>query len=260
MLIDKAGMAFRWLRYWLYAIDQHSLQAPFIYSFYEKVIRPDPDPDKLLPVIKLKQQLLSDRKLISVTDFGAGGERSNQRSIGNIASSSNQPKVSKLLFNTCNYFQPATVLELGTSLGLSTLHMALAVPSAKVVTLEGCQEISELASEHFNQLGTPNVELVTGEISQTLPEVLSALEKIDVLFMDANHRYEPTLEYYHQCQPKIHEQTVVIIDDINWSGEMQKAWRHLKSQTQVSLSIDLFYAGILFFKPNLNKAHYVLSL
>lgn len=252
-------MAFRWLQYWLHAVDQHSLQAPFIYSFYENVVRRNPDPAKLLPVVKLKQQLLGNKSSISVTDFGAGGKRSKQRSVSIIAKSSNQPKVSRLLFNSCSYLQPATILELGTSLGLSTLHMALAIPLAKVVTLEGCQETSKLANGHFNQLGVTNVELVTGEISQTLPQVLSGLVKIDFLFMDANHRYKPTIEYYHQCQPKFHEQTVVIIDDINWSGEMQKAWRELKSLSQVSLSVDLFKVGILFFKPNFNKTHFTLS-
>lgn len=252
-------MARRWFAYWLHSIDDHSLQAPFIYDFYQNVINTTPTSDHLQPLFQIKKSLLSNRQTINVTDYGAGTNRSLHRKISEIAKASHQPKVSRLLFNYCLHYQPGTIVELGTSLGLSTMHMALARPDSRIITLEGCPETAQLASKNFQSLPTGNIELLVGEISQNLPNVLSAVKTIDLLFMDANHRYQPSLDYFNHLSPAFHSGTVVVLDDINWSGEMRRAWDELKDGPEVRLSIDLFYAGLLFFKENLPKSHYILA-
>lgn len=203
--------------------------------------------------------LLKDERLIQVTDFGAGANRSHYRKISSIARTSNQPKISRLLHNYCTTYKPDTIVELGTSLGLSTLYMAMVTSQGRIHTIEGCPHISALALSHFERFNAENIELITGDLDQSLPKLLTKLNAIDLLFVDANHRYEPTVRYFTQCLPKFHEGTVVVLDDIHWSGSMERAWEELKNHPQVSLSADLFYAGILLFKKNITRAHYILS-
>lgn len=164
-----------------------------------------------------------------------------------------------MLFNICLKYQPLVVLELGTNLGLSTLSMAAGAPEAKIVSIEGCPNISQIASEHFAGLNSTNIELLTGNIEKVLPQVLTGLDSIDLLFMDANHRYQPTMDYFQQCLPKCHPDTVVVIDDIYHSSEMEMAWNEIKQMPSSKLTVDLFCAGLVLFKPILNKAHYVLQ-
>jgi predicted O-methyltransferase YrrM len=137
--------------------------------------------------------------------------------------------------------------------------MATAAPQANIITIEGCPKISQRANRHFEQLNISNIELVSGDLNQTLPKVLSRLESIDLLFIDANHRFKPTIEYFMRCLPKFNEETVVILDDIHWSLGMERAWESLKNHPRVRLTADLYCAGILFFRSNLSKSHHILA-
>ena len=137
--------------------------------------------------------------------------------------------------------------------------MALANPMAHIHTLEGSSQIANLAQTHFNQLEAHNIHLTRGNIDQTLEKVLTGLPKVDLLYMDANHRYEPTLRYFEQSISKLHPKSLVVLDDIHWSAEMNRAWREIMTKKEVSLSLDLFEAGILFFDPALPKEHYILK-
>lgn len=260
MFSSKVALAGRYLTHWLNAVDQHSLQAPFVYEFYTEVINANHSSLSLKKVEQLRQSLLSDQSKIMVNDYGTGGIKPGQRSISQLARYSNQPKISKLLFNICTRFQPAVILELGTSLGLSTLSMAAAAPHARIITIEGCPEISKKAKENFQQCGAPSIELVTGDLSQVLEPVLATVEYFDLIYLDANHRLGPTFDYFNQCLPQCKQETIVVIDDIHWSPEMEHAWEQVKNQDLVKHTIDLFYAGVIFFSKNLTKKHYVLGL
>ena len=207
----------------------------------------------------LRRSLLKNHQSIEVTDFGTGLGSAKTRTISGIASSSNQPKISQMLYNVCRYYQPQVILELGTNLGLSTLSMAAGSPQAKIVTIEGCPEISKQAVKHFNTFEKPHIEMVTGEIDTVLPRVLMKLDSIDLVFIDANHRYRATVNYLRQCLPRCHAQSIVLIDDIYHSSEMKMAWNEIKQWPELGLTVDLFLAGFALFRPQLNKRHYVLE-
>lgn len=210
----------------------------------------------------LRQQLLKDEGLIKVEDLGAGSrvDQGQERKLSSIARhASTPPRFSRLLARLISRFQAQTVLELGTSLGLNTLHMAQANPMAQIYTLEGSSHIADLAQTHFRNLDAPNINLTLGNIDQTLETVLADLPQVDLLYMDANHRYEPTLRYFQQALPKLHQKSLVVIDDIHWSAQMNRAWREITARSEVSLSLDLFEAGILFFDTDLPKEHYILK-
>ena len=250
----------RFLIHWLKAVDEHSLQAPFIYEFYTEVVKNRRFNQSHAAVQALRNSLNSDQTIVQFDDLGAGSQVMGKSTIGRIAKTSHQPKVANLLYSIANRFKPSSVLELGTSLGLTTLNMAASAPDARIFTLEGSHELSNLAIKHFEQLGAKNIHVLVGNIDFTLDQVLDRMEGIDLLFMDANHHYQATMEYFNKCLPKFHENTIVVVDDIHWSGSMEKAWKHIINHPSISLSIDFFYAGVLFLRPELTKSHYILSL
>ncbi len=260
MFSGKIALAKRFLSHWLKAVDQHSLQAPFIYDFYTRVVKHKPKSQKLLYVQELRRNLLKDQTTIEVTDFGTGNDKHRRRAICDIAKKSNQIKVSQLLYNIADRYKPMVIVELGTSLGLGTLHLAAAAPLAKIITIEGCPETSEKAQCNFQVLGFEQIQLVTGSLEQTLAPVLSNLDRIDLLFIDANHQYRTTLKYFSLCLPKIHQKSIVVLDDIHWSEEMEHAWKQIIRHDQVRLTVDLFRVGVAFFDRSLSKSHHVLEL
>ena len=260
MVTNRIAIGWRFLIHWLNAVDEHSLQAPFIYEFCTKVVKNRSFNQSHAAIQALRSKLRNDQTIVRFNDLGAGTQAVGKSTIGKISKTSHQPKVANLLYNIANRFGPKSILELGSSLGLSALHMAASAPDARIFTLEGSHELGTLADRHFQQLGVKNIQLMVGNIDFTLDQVLERMENIDLLFMDANHHYQATIEYFNQCLPKFHEHTVVVIDDIHWSGSMEKAWKEIIGNPNISLSVDLFYAGVLFFKPDLTKSHFSISL
>lgn len=252
----------QYLRYWFEAIDQYSLQTPFVYNFYNEVILGKVPLDAFEAIEQLRAQLLKDNTKIVVRDFGAGSviNAGSQRKIAAIAHHSlSSPKFSRFLFKAVQFSHPKNVVELGTSLGINTLYMAKAAPDTPIITLEGCTESIKIAEKHFKLLKAHHVRVVQGNIDATLPQVLSALEFVDFVYFDANHKKEATLRYFELCLKKVRSQTIFIFDDIHLSREMSDAWKTICENPAVSTSIDIFDAGIVFFRKGLTKGHYILE-
>lgn len=245
--------------YWLKQVDEHSLQSPFLYDFYTNIIRKQGIQNS--DIEEIRRALLRNTQTLELTDFGAGSRvhNSTSRSIRSIARHASTPyKFSRLLSLLIDHFGHKSVLELGTSLGLNTLYMS-ENPAVNILTFEGDKNIATLAQSHFSRLKRTNIKLVVGNLDETLEKELNQLEKIDLAYLDANHRLEPTLRYFELISTKTHEQSVVVVDDIHWSKEMDSAWQALKSKPEVTLSIDLFEAGLLFFDPKFEKEDYTLK-
>lgn len=250
----------QFLNYWLDALDAHSLHAPFIYQLYTEVVQGS-DNAGLSSINSFREKVYRDRSTIKVTDMGTGGHSRaiHDRVVGKLAKSSHHPKVAKLLYHLVRFQRARTILELGTNVGLTTVHLALAAPQGKVVTLEGCPQLSKRAQEHFKDLGLSNIDLVTGPIEENLPALLQKMEQPDLIFIDANHCYRATLEYFQGCLKEIRQNTVMVLDDIHWSKAMYQAWTEIRIYPQVRISVDLYQAGLLFFDPKFEKNHYVLE-
>lgn len=164
----------------------------------------------------------------------------------------------QLLFRIARYFQPSVMVELGTSLGISTLYLAMGYPSGQITTIEGCQETSAMAKKNFQLLGLSNVKQFIGSFEDVLPIVLHDLGKVDLIFIDGNHRKGPTLQYFYQCLQHIHDDSVLILDDIHWSDEMEEAWNEIRLNPSVTITIDLFRMGLVFFRKGLSKEDFIL--
>jgi len=253
--------ATQYLKYRFRAGNAHALHSPFVYDLYTKVIKDSTAYYAFEKVESLRAKMLLTEQKLSVEDFGTGNANGNKRelSVSYIASHFVKPKkYGQLLFRLVNYFGPENILEIGTSLGLTTLYLALSGTNKKVITLEGSKETAQVAQSNFQLLKVNNIELVEGEFSTTLPQALSKMKTLDFVYFDGNHRLSPTLDYFEKCLARHHENSVFVFDDIYWSREMKKAWQQIKSHPSVTISIDLFSIGIIFFRKGMPKQDFVL--
>ncbi len=254
-------MILDYLKYLFLAKNEHSLHSPFLFEFYLKVLKHSSTENDFSEIETLRKSLLADEREIEIVDLGAGSKlsRSNRRKIKDIAKNSQKPAELAQLFNRIiKYYNYQSVLDLGTSLGVTTAYLSKANPNGKVYSFEGCPNTVRIAEENFRELGIQNVEILIGDLNNTLQAQLDKTEKIDFAFFDANHQYEPTIDYFEKCLTKVHDDTCFIFDDIYWSDGMKKAWGFIKSHPQVTVSIDIFWVGIVFFRKKQPKQHFVL--
>lgn len=257
-------LALKYLQYWFTAKNGrgHGIHSPFVFDLVTHVFNDSGNYYCYAIMEGERQQFLTNHNNIKVQDLGAGSRKGtdHQRKISSIAQNAlKPPKYSRLLFRMANYFNSQSILELGTSLGITTGYLAYANHAAKVVTMEGVPAIAEIAKGQFKRLGLSHIKLVEGNFDETLDPVLLEIDKIDLAYIDGNHRLEPTLRYFNQLFPFLHPESVVIFDDIHWSAEMEQAWEKVKADQRVTLTIDLFFIGIVFFKTDFKeKQHFVI--
>lgn len=242
---------------------RHSVHSPFVYSLVDEVFRDKTDYPEFHEIETLRQKLLNKSQLIEITDFGAGAnlksyEHRFERVSAIARKGSVDEKYGSLLFRLVRYFKPETILELGTSLGISTLYLALANREAKVYTLEGCTTKSEQASTNFQALNALNIDLHIGRFDIVLPDLVKDLKKLDFAFIDGHHTFDATIDNFETLLIKSHNDTVFVFDDIHWSRGMEKAWQHITDHEHVTVSVDLFRFGIVFLKKELSRQKFVI--
>jgi predicted O-methyltransferase YrrM len=250
----------KYLRYWFSAKNAHGLHSPFVFELYNEVISKKGSYYSFDKIEHLRKKLLISKKEIDVTDLGTGS--SGKRTIGEIAErSAKGKKYCELLFRIVYRFKPAVILELGTSLGISTAYLATAHPDAKVITIEGCPNTAAEARKNFESLGLKNIESVTGNFDTILPAALRQLPSAfcQLVFLDGNHRKEPTLRYFTQCLEYAGSDSIFIFDDIHWSTEMEAAWEEIKNHPKVTVTVDLFFLGLVFLRKEQVKENLTIK-
>ncbi|MCW3084681.1 MAG: SAM-dependent methyltransferase [Bacteroidetes bacterium] len=260
--MDKLHFFINYLKYNYLKTNEHGLHSPFVFELYNQVFKKNMSFYSYEIVEDIRSQLLSNPVQIQVTDLGAGSGagRSNLRSIRQITkTAAKNKKYAQLLFRLADHFQPDTILELGTNVGISTMYLAIARSKSRVITIEGCPEIRKIAQENFKQLQLQNIEPVPGNFDTELPKMLATVNTLDLVFFDGNHRKEATLNYFYQCLEKATGSSVFIFDDIYWSKGMTEAWESIKAHPEVSITLDLFQMGIVFFRTGQVKQHFVLK-
>jgi predicted O-methyltransferase YrrM len=257
-------LALKYLNYYITASNGkgHGIHSPFIFNFIKEVLNDDAVYPAYESVEKIKEELLRNNTRITLEDLGAGSvaSKTNTRSISTIARhSAKSKKFARLLYRIVHQYKPATVVELGTSLGLSTAGFALANPLAKVYTIEGAASVAAIAKNNFRQLGIENIDLRVGHFDQQLPVLLADLNQVDLAFIDGNHQYEPTLDYFRQLVAKMKNDSILIFDDIHWSRGMEQAWQGIQQDEAVRCTVDLFFIGIVFFREEFReKQHFTI--
>lgn len=247
------------------AKSHQRIHSPFVFNLLDDVFYTNSQIDQKASskLEKRRAELLKSSETIQVTDLGAGAHKwkSNQRKISSIAKNSlKRKKYALLIHKIAHHFQPQTTLELGTSLGITTAYISQGFRNGQVITVEGCPNIAQLAQKTFQSVQANNIQQLIGNFNEVLPKFLSTNPKLDLVFIDGNHAYEPTLNYFNQTLQHTHNETVFIFDDIHWSTDMEKAWEAIKQHPKVSLTIDIYEMGLVFIREE-NKApeHFVIK-
>lgn len=239
-----------YLNFLLKSTNQHGVHSPFVYDLITKCFY---DKNKYSDYQKLKvirSKLYQNKNSIEIIDFGAGSRvfKSNNRKISDIAKNAGISfKRQKLLYRITTYFKPKTVLELGTSLGLGTTAMSIANESDKIITVEGCPNTAKVSEVIFSKNKFSNIQLEIATFKDFFKKKLS--KKYDLVYIDGNHNKKNTLQYFEKLLDCINDNTVMIFDDIYWSKEMTDAWNQIINNPKVTVSIDTFYWGFVFFRP-----------
>ena len=237
------------------------MHSPFVFDFIIHVLNDKTEYDHYRKVEAARHKLLHDPRLLDVEDLGAGSVKNNykQRAVKDIAKhAAKPPKFGQLLYRMVRYYQPGNILELGTSLGVTTRYLSLGNPSSKLITIEGSGEIVRVAGSGMRNDGIDNVELRKGNFDKELPAVLEYF-KPDFVFVDGNHRKEPTIAYFEQLAAVAGNDTILVFDDIHWSEEMEDAWELIKTHPQTRCTIDLFFIGIVLFRQEFReKQHFAI--
>nr|WP_279573980.1 class I SAM-dependent methyltransferase [Flavobacterium covae] len=244
--------------------NQHGVHSPFVFNlvtkcFYDKTSYPE---YKILN--EYRNTLLQNHETIQVTDFGAGSRvfKSNTRKISAIAKNAGiSKKRAELLFRIVRYFQPDSILEIGTSLGLATSALALGNPKAKITSLEGCSNTITIAKNQLQKFNINTVESINSEFSTFLKQIppLGA-RGLEFVYFDGNHSKKATLDYFELLLPTITNESVWIFDDIHWSKDMEEAWAEIKNHPKVTVTIDTFQWGFVFFRREQQKEHFIIRV
>ena len=250
-----------YLKFLWHSKNEHAVHSPFVFNlitkcFYDKKPRPE------YAVLKnYRNSLLKNKKTIEVSDFGAGSTvfKSNTRQISKIAKTAGiSPKRAELLFRITNYFQPDAILEIGTSLGLATAALALGNPKAIITSLEGCPKTMSIAKNQLQLFNLENINCVVSEFSLYFATSNFQLLSFNLIFFDGNHSKTPTLEYFELLLTTVTNDSVWIFDDIHWSQDMEQAWELIKNHSKVTVTIDTYHWGLVFFRQEQLKQHFVI--
>ncbi len=251
----------KYFHYKLNAKNEHAIHSPFVFKLYTEVIDNKNKFCAFDELNKIRVQLLQNNETIEVTDLGAGSKKMGTiRKISDIAkySAVNQ-KYGELLFRLTEYFKPESILELGTSLGLSSIYLSKAAPNAEIISIEGCPNTYTFAKDLIEQHETRNTKITNSSFDTAFETSLHG-KMFDLVYIDGNHTYEATLKYFNELLKITNENSVLIFDDIYWSEGMTKAWEEIKEHASVTLSIDLYKIGLLFFrKENKQKESFCLK-
>ena len=253
----KAGF-----RHWLNVVDEHSIHSPFFFDFYKRVVHGKTSEKELDEIEKIRFHLLSDTTALSDVDLGAGSHtlQEKKRTLADIARISlSSREVVEFYYRLIHYVDAHRIVELGSCLGITTLYLAQK-KNTEVFTFEGSPALANVSLTNYEYFDQKNIHLIEGNIDSTLPDFIQNPAKISFVLMDANHRYGPTMKYFFLLMRRLDEKSVVVVDDIHWSLEMEKAWAELCRHPLVYGSVDLFRCGILFFDPALNRQHFIWSL
>lgn len=252
----KAYLKFLW-----HSKNEHAVHSPFVFSLITKCFYDKKTKLEYAVLKEYRNALLENKKNIEITDFGVGSKvfNSNNREIAQIAKTAGiSKKRAQLLYRITHYFQPETILELGTSLGLATAALATANIKASIVTLEGCPNTMAIAKNQLQLFNITNVKYITSEFNDYL-QISNLKSKIyNLIYFDGNHSKQATLDYFELLLPTITNDSVWIFDDIHWSADMEEAWEIIKKHPKVTVTMDTFQWGLVFFRREQPKEHFII--
>lgn len=248
-----------YIKFLITSTNQHGVHSPFVYDLVTQCFYDQTDYDDYSKISDYRTHVLRNDSLVEITDLGPGSKKfaSKTRQISEIAKTSGTTlKRSQLLYRLSQYLKPETILELGSSLGIATQALALGNPDSKITSIEGCPNLSAFTKHQLQS--HQNVKLLTGDFNSHLQDLNK--QPFDLIFFDGNHTKSATLDYFETLLPTAHNNTLFIFDDIYWSKGMTEAWELIKSHPKVTVTIDTFFWGFVFFRKEQAKEHFKIRI
>lgn len=241
--------------------NKHGVHSPFVYDLVTKCFNDKTKYPEYQILKSYRRALHSDPTTLEMKDFGQGSRvfKGTARKVSAVTKNAGMKKKrQKLLLRVAYYFMSENILELGTSLGLGTSALSLSNKYAFVNTVEGCPNTAKKAAEYFKKFDLKNIEIH----KQTFKEYLSqhTKETFDLIFIDGDHNGERTLIYFNTLLNNVHNDSIIIFDDIYWSKDMTAAWQTIIANERVTVSIDTFQWGIVFFRKEQPKQHFTIRV
>jgi len=261
--MGKVWQISSFLNYRIKSKTRYQVHSPFVYGLIEKVFRDKTRYKEYREMNLIRKKMRRRNDKVEIMDFGAGSGNKDYivrvKTVGKIArDSGHSRKQLELLFRLARYFKPETILEFGTSVGMSSLYLSKGSPGSKLITMEGSMGLSTIANKTFEK-NNLKVEVEVGEFGAILNNIVNNVQRLDMVFFDGNHRKKPTLKYFKKCLSCAHENSVFMFDDIHWSRGMSMAWKKIKKDKRVSLTIDLYWIGLVFFRKGVEKQNFILK-
>ena len=261
----------KFIQHYLTATLIDVLHSPFVFDFYQTAIKKQKNISKFNSIENCRTKLLKSQEIVSYYDLGAGSNllsTETKKVVKDLAKAHLKPaRIAQIIHQIILKYKYKNVIELGTSLGITASYIASAIKEnypfneTNFTTIEGIHDVRNVALKQFEELALSNyVNAVAGDFNEKLNDVLKNYQSIDVFFVDGNHTYEATMEYFYKALPLAHNNSVFIFDDIYWSPGMTKAWKEIKQNQNVFQTVDLFFIGLVFFRNEQNKQHFKLRV
>ena len=221
-------MAMGYLKYLLQRKTEFSVHSPFVYDFMKKVLYDhgsNRDYDLMLRI----SRLLDGKK------FPTRSRR----------------KEARLLYRLVRFFEPETVLTFGQLSALNTSALALGNLQTKVYL-----EQSPDFLETLNSMGVVNVNLIRHNENK---EEQFERENTGFVYYSFDDFGEDTWNNLEDGFGEVDEDTVLIFEGIHHSHRTEAAWEAIKANEDVTLSIDVYSIGMVFFREGIEKQDFVLK-
>ena len=247
----------QYIKFLFKSTNQHGVHSPFVYDLVTQCFYDKTNYEAYNAIFNYRKALLERNTKIKVEDLGAGSRvmKHQERTVSDIAKKAGTTHTrARLLYRLTNYFKPHNILELGTSLGIATYAMHLGTPKSHITSIEGCPSTSAFSKKQFKIQGAEHINIITGDFNNEIEKLSS--NSYDLIFFDGNHQKEATLKYFETLLNTANNDSVFIFDDIYWSEGMTRAWEIIKEHPKVTITIDTFFWGFVFFRKEQEKEHF----
>lgn len=259
-MLNQVNYIVNYLLYFFTSQTKYDIHSPFVFDFIVNVLNVRKQKPHYHSIELLRSKMLKSTGQIRMKPLGARPQSAEVMQKVSVVCerTSKSAKYAELLERICHYYQPQFAIELGTSLGISSLYQASGIANGVLYTIEGNEDSVKVAKFNAEQAQLENIQFIEGDFQTELPKLLAELPMLDYAFFDGHHALEPTLNYFEMCLKKAHNSSIFVFDDIRWSDEMTLAWEKIKNHPKVNVTIDLYSMGIVFFRKEQEKEHFVL--
>lgn len=226
-----------YLKFLYQSKNEHSVHSPFVFNLVTKCFY---DKSKYESYKVLKSY------------------RNKRTNINDATTAQLSLKYAKLLFRIVHYFQPNNILELEPLLGLPTIAIALGSKNTIITRLVG--SLSTVTQAKIEPFTSANGNVIHTAFANYLKSEKVQLARYNLIYFGGNHSKQKLLHYFEQLLPTALNNSIWIFNNIHQSTETHKAWKIIKKHPKVTVTVTTFGFGLVFFRSEQQKEHFVIRI